>query len=813
MRGIKRLLPLVLAFLFTGYLNGYSQVCPTGNLTTNPYICGTYGDANGVSNWDWEASAGNSQAEKDKFCLTWQARTQTGNILTVMGSPFVNSPTAALHLIAQTNDYTRNKGWELLRRNFGCSTEVAYPYFVLYNKFSGLMRVYFYQPAPRPQYNRVVVQMEPLGLQRWPATTSLGDPLVIAPDQFKNSNEFGKIVLAVSETSGSAGWSVAEFNVAFDPNIQESTYNGAALKFTIFGEANSTITASIRGRSITGTEPAIYDFNYAPATPSETSSDGTINWKTKGEKFTKFGKTLTDARDGVYKAADNIVNSLANVPYDQGMKGRIKSLAWTARELSSTDGGFGKMLGQIGSAIGGAGQVLNIIGGIIGFFSDGTKGPAAPPTYTSYDLTLNGSITARNVSQTFILSIPGTNLIDGNNATYYKCPLGIFNIKNTPEADKVTYERNMSIQISPDIVNFDSYRMRNNLGVTYNSGAGVELVSVQAAIVGEVMAEDDADKNAVYDLLADHEFPKSNLMLPDLQAGFLEITSYDPVKKLHTFQTPYVNLECLSGLAFNARAETNIFLRVRAILKKKNDPDNIPIYFIRDYKIETVDGEFDEELRNRHKTFYSRSTPTPYSNYAELPVWIEDQLINNHHYTGYTEEKVDNIITAEGNVLVTTGAEVIFKAGYEVELNPGFEADYGSNFEATLKISEVTRPCGTPVVTPYQYSGNCYNTAAKALRTTTEQNSTGNATTSVEEIKVYPVPTNGKLMISGITDNSNAKISILDQSGRTVREVQSASYESAGRIDLDVSALSNGVYFVKIQTLTQTITKKIVVTK
>ena len=70
-------------------------------------------------------------------------------------------------------------------------------------------------------------------------------------------------------------------------------------------------------------------------------------------------------------------------------------------------------------------------------------------------------------------------------------------------------------------------------------------------------------------------------MLPDLQAGRLEMTVYDPLKKLHLFQTPYVNIECLNGLVFNTRKETNVFLRIRAVLKKTNDPDNTPIYYVR----------------------------------------------------------------------------------------------------------------------------------------------------------------------------------------------------------------------------------------
>jgi hypothetical protein len=96
-----------------------------------------------------------------------------------------------------------------------------------------------------------------------------------------------------------------------------------------------------------------------------------------------------------------------------------------------------------------------------------------------------------------------------------------------------------------------------------------------------------------------------NYMLPDLQAGILEVANYDPDHKLHTFQTPYRDLACLNGLTFNARAETNIFLRVKAILKKKNDPSNTPIYYIQDYKIKQVAADMVNNLRNKTQLSFS----------------------------------------------------------------------------------------------------------------------------------------------------------------------------------------------------------------
>lgn len=815
MRDLKRFLRFVFVFLFSAYLNGYSQ-CATGNITTNPYLCTTYGDANGVSNWDWEVD---QAVDYNKHCLTWQARTQQGNALTVMGSPFTNPATNTMYQIAINKDYTRAKGWELVTRDFGCDGTAAYPYFVLYNKYTTLLRVFVYQPAPQAQYSQVVVAVQPTATIYYPATTSLADELTTAPDKYLTESAagtFGKKIVSVTEPAGSGGWYVAQFNMGFDPNISDPKYRDAALQFTIYGDANSDITADIKGSSISGDK--IYDFNYVPTNESDANGK---TFAAQGEKFLKFSRTINEARESAYKAADNIVNSLANTPYDNSVKGRVKAFAWNVREVTNSDYGFGKVLSNVADVLGIGGSVLKLIGGVVGFFSGSST--SVTPTYTSYNLTLKGTITCRKVLKAFVMRIPGTLQTTPTGATYYRCPMGIFNLKNTPQAEIVTYKRVYTYygdaKSNPltKNANYISLRMSNNLEVSYNDGAGLDLVAVQAAIVGQVQLNGNA---AAYDLLKDQDLYGNhyelNYMLPDLQSGALEITSYDPQYNLHTFQTPFVNLECLNGLAFNARAETDVFLRVKAIMKKKNDPNATPLIYIRDYKIDTHDGTIDPALKANHLTKESPYYPTPYSNFPQLPSLLaqQDKVITGRTYNSSVVEIADNTITTEEgvDVIVPAGQSVTYKAGYQVALQDGFEAAYGSEFVATLKINERNLTCGTLQAQPYQFGQPCFNSSISPLRQETKPASAVNETTSPEVLKVYPVPTNGKLFIDGIKANSKATITILDQSGRSVKEIRSPAFDG-GQIDLDVSSLSNGVYFVKIQTLTQTVTRKIVVSK
>jgi hypothetical protein len=78
---------------------------------------------------------------------------------------------------------------------------------------------------------------------------------------------------------------------------------------------------------------------------------------------------------------------------------------------------------------------------------------------------------------------------------------------------------------------------------------------------------------------------------------------------------------------------------------------------------------------------------------------------------------------------------------------------------------------------------------------------------------VYPVPASNSLLVSGIKNLDRSAISIVDQLGRTVQKTQQYTADQSGSISLDVSGLSNGVYFITIQTAQATTTRKIVISR
>ena len=813
------ILRLFLFILSIGCLNSYSQCGNyTGNINDLP-VCGQYGDANGNSNWNWELTDQNDPA----YCSMWYARTDNSGNLTLMSSPFVNANIVILDNISQQRDFTRDKGWELLRRDFGCSHVTAYPYFILYNKYTGLMRLFIYTPVGQPQYSGIAAEIIANTNNAYPATTAFSDTIQTAPDKFLTSTpsgNFGKGMVAIGEPGGIAKWSLVEFNPSYDPNIQNAIYTGASLQVTINGVINNNMAASIKGGSVTSNN--IVNYSYRP-TQNKTApaSDGSFDFKGVGEKFIRFSQGVTTIRTEVNNTATSVVNFLTN-PGDTLLK-KVRNTFDAIKKATETTGAFQDAFGKMAQAAKAVGSFFKVFAAVEGLISSLSGVSSGGPSYTTYDLVLQGTITAKVISTTFLLRIPGTLQPNNDNATYYKCPLGIFNITNTPQADVVTYNKTdrfrppLSGENFPVAINraYVSYKMRNNLTVSFNQGAGLELVSAQAAIVGEILP--NADGTASYDLFEKHNsvfvgYPLhwrvTNFMRSDLESDRLEIKHFDPIKQLHVFQTPYTNIECLNGLAFNAVATTKVYLQVKAVLKRTGDPANTPIIYLQNYLIETYPATISNQ--NDYIGTDSRDHLPPYANYTELPLYESDLIVSNWTYTGPDVDKADNSVTTNNAVIVAPGAQVTFAAGGVVNLYPGFEAQYGSDFTAKINNFGYTLNCGTLQVASPVLLTNCYNTNITALSQNTSETATYVDEVAAGELKVFPTLSSGNVNITG-KELQQALIVIVDQSGRMVYRYQNKSNKTS--IQLNLHHLTNGVYFIKIDSPGQTVTQKLLISK
>jgi hypothetical protein len=88
-----------------------------------------------------------------------------------------------------------------------------------------------------------------------------------------------------------------------------------------------------------------------------------------------------------------------------------------------------------------------------------------------------------------------------------------------------------------------------------------------------------------------------------------------------------------------------------------------------------------------------------------------------------------------------------------------------------------------------------------------------NSVTLNEAMQVYPNPNSGKFTVSiDMTLSEDATVVVMNAVGVKVAELPAGSFNN-GNVQIDLSNMSAGVYFVRLHNNNQTGTKKVVVSK
>jgi hypothetical protein len=813
---MKQILILVLIVSGFGVRAQHCPDVPTWTLP-DPVVCDVnYGDANGNSPWNWEIL---DQADPN-YCKMWYARTAT-NTITAMGSPFVETAITSLRKIALAKDFTKEKGWVLLRRDFGCHRVNNYPYFVLYNTFSGLLRVFVYQGTAADNTG-LMVEVKPTQFP-YPALTALADPLAASTDKFKNNNSdgngngiYGNSVIAVGEVVGLTKWTVTEFYVGFDPNTALIDYKGTGLQFTIYNVQKFEMEAKIKGSSVTSTDPEyVKNFNFALTTPPQ-PENGAQKFIATGQKIAKTAKTVEDGRKDIYKAADGLYEKFKNAP-SKSLQGTLAKAAQGVKSMTDETRKFAKFVSTVSSTLGAIGSVLDVVSGIMGIFSD--EGPTV--SYTSINLELKGSLTAKSVALPFIITTPGSYKDPNNpsdpsnqNRAYYDCPLGVLALKTTPQADVMAYYRSQAITlvsnnfppfVSADGKNFKSYKLKNNLAIAVNEKAGLELVSAKIAFVGEVLPSSQDPAKPAYNPLIEHYSGDYNYMLPDFQNGRLQLVDYNE-NGLHSFRSEFVDIGCANGLTFNVVALTKVYLRLSAVLKRKDDPTAAPVFFTKDYAIETTNVEMPDEMKFNYTMFTDSEFLPPYTNLTQVPDYKDEVVLQGGYFNNGDQYGSDNNIVTT-RISPTNAQNVSLSAGGEITLSPGFEAGWGTGFTARIHRHGFNLNCINPLIEKYNPAGNCYNTTA-IPQFHASDDKIELAPRVDQGVSIYPVPSNGSVTVE-VKGLPMSTATVTDLSGKIVHQQSLPNAIT----NLNLKHLPNGVYFIKIIYPGKVIVKKIMLNK
>jgi|GEM_PF-3714360 len=830
-----------------------------------PSPCGTVAPTDMTSRsfatWDWETPRTNAQGSSLDYCRTWAIRRTSQSDQSVgnpANAPWESAQSGVMLRIGYDKDYTRAKGWVLLRENLGALVPVGTPYFVLYNKYTGLIRTYFYVDNSHGEYvNGAVVTMSHSSVNaQSTGVLALSNTQLLAAEKYsQRTDQNSDVVSYVAKLSSQqASWIVAEFNTAFDPNAGDSRFAGNALEFAVQGIKRSELsldgtlnfkTDAQEGYAVAGKRGDVIQ-DVSPPTNSDPAS-GTKKFLATGKKI--LGAVKPEDAEKFFKSVNEKATKLLYAPSSQraGNQGRLEVFSKVANATQAT-GGLLKTVKNVLSVAGGVSTAFGIIGSVVGFLwpdKDAATEPQAPaftPTVSTGSISLSGSITTTYPLANIVVQVPGTqHLGNGSTQSYYDCKLGIFTIKNTPVLNKLPwdYEAGTKTDYDPCYIenaggcqgewvtqpvydHLESYQVSNDIIASYNQAAGLTLLSVEAALVAESSGEPFYPEG-YYSYSNTETRSIRDYMQDQFQAGVVELIRLDADKGTHTFQTPFVSLACFKNMSITVKPGTTVSVRVKAILRPTDQPtDSPPVYYVQDYAV----GVNTTGVVATNPRYLAGANEPPFTNLAAGldPTKVDLDLSNNTgnatQFTAPFVFQAMNSVTAANNGPTPPGTDnsitinhpgsagvTKLLAGNVVALGEGFSVTPGTSFVARAELIEQLT-CG-PLQAEATALGSCpYNTGAyPRVALATEQ---ADEAAASNDFTLYPNPTHGQVQLELHTAAGTATaVSVYNVYGSLVQQLEKLP-RGQKALQLNLESQPAGIYIVQVTVGQKTISKKVV---
>ena len=856
--------------LITAVMSAYvtQAQCPNATVPSN------------FSTWNWEEQAFVNQANpssglRSAYCNTWQANIGTGSQVSPysMGSPWIRPGSVGTQAIALAGDYRKADGWELVRFDFGARGSVPVPYFILYNKKTGVLRIFAYIVNTNPLTGVVFTLLHSGNNSisgHTAATRSLARPLIQAPDKYLSqdyaANASADQTSYVAFFSGSSSWTMGQFSMMLDPNINNSAFNLNSYQFQINGMIESQVTLDGAFQFKTG-QFADSDFSFSGSKSAPTAipngTDPSVKQIiTNTEKFlgdiSSITTKISDIRDNAKKLSGKITAT-------DGPLSDVKKQA----DKISTSGDALKSLGSVASNLGG---ILGLAGTFIGFLTDdGTTKPAFVPSYAKGTITMTGSIKTKTLLHSFFVLTPatshspsGSTLSTDPNApippdastqlSYYNCPQGIFNISNTLALQKIDYQRvtlayarfdqqagegyeNTSNQYRKSYTSYELLNNNYNLKPIVNAESGLEIKSVKVAIAQKVLAKDIESPYSVdYSFAAPsyQEFRYHNFLYAQINSGLLEVYPYDAGKTSDgsdaqvIVQTPFIEVSCLksgaSTLPFNIPtpgADRPVYLRLIAELHKIGTAvDSAPIYFAQDYAVDVVQSTNSYTVEQHLNTLPPFHVYYPFS-YDQPSNLYAPNLIKTGSLT-YTGGKISEIsnrtLLFDQNSTVKIGSSygtIGFEAAESVGIAGTLEAPSGAQFSITTGFQSIATPgsysCSSSGPYDRTQSLPCYyDTRAARIATTLATTPPIGLNEQMLTLSPNPASTSVLAELKMIGVDCIQQVDLITVDGRTLWH---NSYNCMHDLSVEIPLrnLPTGIYIVRVTTSSKVYTSKLAV--
>ncbi|WP_298300077.1 hypothetical protein [Hydrotalea sp.] len=374
----------------------------------------------------------------------------------VVGQSLINPPwigqgsITSIYGIDVVNDHKASDGWVLVYNTFNPNSPgpLQNPYFILYNKYRGLMRIYFYVTSPISNNSDYLVD----GLTAsTTGTTSLlnflGNDIV---DVSQNQLSYSQIEPGPPDGSAPLAtrkWYMLQYELAYDPNIANTNYNNIQLSW--YTNYNSISKISLGG-------PLIGSVNGTVGSSTSNINSSLLNGV---DVVTTAGLSLAGS-----SAVNNASGNFSGVNPIVGPDGTITAYTPTTmnNKLGLSNETFTALQKGLNSAFSAAtGNIPGAVAGLLSAIIGGSSSAQTVSLTLNAKLQLDGTSASRGSFPASPASVyvPGT-IIDPIAAQgyipLYANSLGIFNLSSKPIVNVNT----TSIKVNQ---NGGTYYQYNNL--------------------------------------------------------------------------------------------------------------------------------------------------------------------------------------------------------------------------------------------------------------------------------------------------------------------------------------------------------------
>lgn len=381
-------------------------------------------------------------------------------------------------------DNRPENGWELMLFNFGIRIDdgtvdnVSHPYIVLYNKWRGVLRVFYYlrEPNFNEDYDLVSLRLsfedgtedkQSANLNHFEEVAKPIDLFVKDQNQ-QTSNQLDNGITNVNDCTGM--WMYADFVMAYDPCVCEYTYDRLQIDVMATNIASISLTGDLTTNEATKTAPNNGQAN--------TGSGHKAAYKTVISSGIKAGKSAKT----FYKSGGDWVSFAA------GIAGKIPP----EKDVEITKYvKLAKGVPYLGAAI-----------GLVDFFlfqEDKDDKPKAQAVSFNATVNITGTIEDNASPGAVLFHVPGSDFYNISNlkedqVPLYDEPMGVVSLLKTPKIEyshiqtRLKYMPNGNTQVLPTHVNsllpvVTEYKVVDDLELVINPSSELELVDAKASIV------------------------------------------------------------------------------------------------------------------------------------------------------------------------------------------------------------------------------------------------------------------------------------------------------------------------------------------